>query len=274
MRVTLIVVLVALAAGALGFAISARHPLDLDATGELGRVPRLRRFLGERFDQQSLRGLLVTVSFVVMLLVALAVGVLLDMVATNEGLAEYDDNVAEWGSHNATSEAVDVLRVITHLGSTWLLTTVLAITALVAWLRRRSLVPLAFLAIVGVGQALLVNLLKVIVDRDRPDVLQLVAVRGPSFPSGHSAGAAACWAAVAIVVAHGRSRQTHAALGAVAVVIAVAVAASRALLGVHWLTDVLAGLAIGWGWCALVAMAFQTRLSASPARRRPVASSL
>src|SRR5262245_59419925 len=173
MRVTLIVVLVALAAGALGFAISARHPLDLDATDELGRVPRLRRFLGERFDQRSLRGLLVTLSFVVVLLVALAVGVLLDMVATKEGLAEYDDNVAEWGSHNATSEAVDVLRVITNLGSTWLVTAVLAITALVAWLRRRSLVPLAFLAIVGVGQGLLVNLLKVIVDRGRPDVLQL-----------------------------------------------------------------------------------------------------
>jgi undecaprenyl-diphosphatase len=273
MRVTLVVVLVAVAAGALGFTISARHQLDLDATDELGRLPRLRRFLGERFDQQSVRGLLVTVSFAVVLAVALAVGVLLDMVATHEGLAEYDDNVAEWGSRNATSEAVDVLRVITNLGSTWLLTIVLAATALGAWLVRRSLVPLAFLAVVGIGQAVLVNLLKVIIDRDRPDVLQLVAVRGPSFPSGHSAGAAACWAAVALVVAYGRSRRMHAALAAAAVLLAVAVATSRALLGVHWLTDVLAGLAVGWGWCALVAVAFRTRLSASPARRRPAASS-
>ncbi len=273
MRVSLVVVLAALAAGALGFAISARHPVDLDATDELRRLPRLRRFLGERFDQQSLRGLLVTVSFVVVLLVALAVGALLDMVATDEGLAEYDDNVAEWGSRNATSEAVDVLRVITQLGSTWLLTIVLAVTALVAWLRRRSLVPLVFLAVVGIGQNVLVNLLKVTIDRDRPDVLQLVAVQGPSFPSGHSAGAAACWAAVALVIGYGRSRRTQAALLAVAVVIAVAVATSRALLGVHWLTDVLAGLAVGWGWCALVAVAFRTRLSASPARRRPATSS-
>jgi undecaprenyl-diphosphatase len=273
MRVTLVVVLVAVAAGALAFAVSARRHLDLDATDELGRMPRLRRFLGERLDQQSLRGLLVTVSFAVVLGVALAVGALLDMVATNEGLAEYDDDIADWGSHNASSEAIDVLRVITELGSTWLLTTVLALTALLAWLRRRTLVPLVFLAVVGVGQGLLVNLLKAIVDRDRPDVLQLVAVRGPSFPSGHSAGAAACWAAVAIVIAHGRARRTHAALAAGAVVLAVAVATSRALLGVHWLTDVLAGLAVGWGWCALVAVAFRTRLSASPARRRPAVSS-
>jgi len=272
MRVTLIVVLVALAAGAVGFAISARHPLDLDATDEIGRVPRARRFLAERFDRQTLRGLLVTVSFVIVLAVALAVGLLLDMVATDEGLAEYDDNVAEWGSANATSDAITVLRLITNLGSTWLLTIVMAVTALVAWLVRRSLVPLAFLAVVGVGQVVLVNLLKVIVDRDRPDVLQLVAVQGPSFPSGHSAAAAACWAAVALVIGYGRSRRTQAALLGAAVVIAVAVAMSRALLGVHWLTDVLAGLAIGWGWCALVAVAFQTRLSGSPAHRRPAVS--
>ena len=146
---------------------------------------------------------------------------------------------------------------ITQFGSTWLLSIALATTALVAWLRSRSLVPLAFLAVVGVGQVVLVNLLKVIVDRDRPDVLQLVDVRGPSFPSGHSTAAAACWLAVAIVLGTGRTRPVQALFVALAVVIAVAVATSRALLGVHWLTDVVAGLALGWGWCVLVVLAFR-----------------
>jgi membrane-associated phospholipid phosphatase len=44
-----------------------------------------------------------------------------------------------------------------------------------------------------------------------------------------------------------------------AVAIAVAVAESRVLLGVHWLSDVIAGLAFGWAWFAICAIAFGGR---------------
>jgi undecaprenyl-diphosphatase len=42
--------------------------------------------------------------------------------------------------------------------------------------------------------------------------------------------------------------------------IAVAVASSRVLLDVHWVTDVIAGLALGWAWFAICAMAFGGRI--------------
>jgi membrane-associated phospholipid phosphatase len=45
-----------------------------------------------------------------------------------------------------------------------------------------------------------------------------------------------------------------------AVGIAVAVAASRVLLDLHWLSDVVGGLALGWGWFALCAVLFGGRL--------------
>ena len=45
-----------------------------------------------------------------------------------------------------------------------------------------------------------------------------------------------------------------------AVAIAVAVAATRVALGVHWTTDVVAGLLVGWTWFALCAIAFGGRV--------------
>jgi undecaprenyl-diphosphatase len=45
-------------------------------------------------------------------------------------------------------------------------------------------------------------------------------------------------------------------LAGAAVAIAVAVACSRVLLDLHWLSDVIGGLALGWGWFAVCAIAF------------------
>ena len=65
---------------------------------------------------------------------------------------------------------------------------------------------------------------------------------------------------IALLVGRRRSRRARAAIAGGAVAIAVTVAGTRVLLGVHWLTDVLAGLAIGWAWFALWSIAFGGRL--------------
>jgi undecaprenyl-diphosphatase len=257
--VTTVVLVAAAVAGLVGFAASASRAVVLDPAGPIDRHPRVRRFLRERFDRDTRRGFLVTIAFGLVFGVAVVVGLLLDMVRAGSGLAELDDEVAEWGVGHATSGAVDVLEGVTRLGDTLVVAAALGLAAVYVYARDRRVEVFVFVAAVGIGQNLIVNLLKVIVDRDRPEVMRLVDVHGPSFPSGHAAAAAACWAAVAFVLARRRPRLAQALLAAAAVVIAVAVAASRALLGVHWLTDIVAGVAIGWGWFALVVLAFRTR---------------
>jgi undecaprenyl-diphosphatase len=119
---------------------------------------------------------------------------------------------------------------------------------------------LGFLLTVGVGIVIVNNTLKWIVDRDRPTVEHLAHAGGSSFPSGHSAAAAACWAAIALVAARRLPEGKRRWAAASAAAIAVAVATSRVLLGVHWLTDVIAGVIVGWTWFFVVALAFGGRL--------------
>jgi undecaprenyl-diphosphatase len=135
----------------------------------------------------------------------------------------------------------------------------LAAVAVFDWQRRRNREVFFFVAAVGIGETLIGNTLKLLVQRDRPTVMPVVEAGGFSFPSGHTSAATAAWIAVALVLGRNRSRRTRAALSGGAVLIAAAVATSRALLGVHWLTDVVAGLAIGWGWYLVVAVIFGGR---------------
>lgn len=269
MSVTLAVLGVALVAFVLMFVVSVRRnrpfdPLDpvaLEAgvRRTLWHHPHVRHFLRRRLHRESATGLMLTVCLVIAFVVALGLGALLDLADESDAVAELDSAVSRWGAENASSGAVDVLRLVTHLGSTVFVTCLLTAAALVDFARRRNPAVFAFVAAVGLGELVLNNLLKVVVDRERPSVLQLVGAHGMSFPSGHTAAAAAGWAAAAMVVTWQTSRVARASATAVAVTVAGAVGASRALLGVHWVTDVIGGLLLGWGWFLLVAVVFGGR---------------
>jgi undecaprenyl-diphosphatase len=269
-KLSLIVLACALAAALAAFSVSVSRKIDMDPIDpgseeralirSFWRHPRFRRFMRQRFNRKSAGGFLLTIGFLLVFAVSFVLGALLDMIDSNQGLARLDKSVAEWGSHNASSQTVDVLKLVTHLGSTMVVLAALAVVGVYDFLRHRNRDVFLFLAVVGLGEWALNNGLKMLVSRDRPDILRLVSASGSSFPSGHSAAAAAGAAAIALILGRDRHRRTRAALAAGAALVAVAVATSRALLGVHWLTDVIAGVAVGWGWFLLTAILFGGRL--------------
>jgi undecaprenyl-diphosphatase len=205
-------------------------------------------------------GVVVAAGLALVWAVALFVGWTLDSIRWDSGIARWDDSVARWGAAHATAASTDVLTAVTHSGDIVVVLLVMAVVATFDLVRRRNGDVVLFLATVGVGVTIVHNTLKMLVDRERPPVLHLADASGSSFPSGHSATAAAGWAAIALVIARSSPRRVRPFLAAAATGVALAVAASRALLGVHWLTDVVAGLAIGWTWFLLVSLAFGGRL--------------
>lgn len=104
------------------------------------------------------------------------------------------------------------------------------------------------LIVVAAGSAALPSVVKLIVARPRPTIEHLAHLTSLSFPSEHTTQAAAIYLAIASLLTQGRPALWRQLALALAVAIAIMVALSRVFLGVHYPTDVAAGLLLGWFW--------------------------
>jgi membrane-associated phospholipid phosphatase len=133
--------------------------------------------------------------------------------------------------------------------------------ALIVWLFRRDAAPVAWWVVLTVITGGLAGaLLKMLVGRDRPDLLEPVAhATGYSFPSGHalnSALGAGVFLLVLLPLTGDRpGRRT--ALWALAVVVPLITGVCRVGLGVHWTSDVLAGWLLGVAVVTATAAGFE-----------------
>jgi membrane-associated phospholipid phosphatase len=112
--------------------------------------------------------------------------------------------------------------------------------------------------------------IKALVDRDRPDFERLVAGNGPSFPSGHVMAAIALWGLLPVVVSlYTRNRAVWWASVCTSVLLIVSISASRVYLGVHWFSDVTAGLIVGGFFLLAVDVLLSRQHARHPCRLLP-----
>ena len=152
------------------------------------------------------------------------------------------------GGRDAT--LTSIAWVVTDAGSFVLLAPLsIAFLLLRRWKRPADDIALV---VIAAGSALLPLVVKLIVARPRPTIEHLSHLSSLSFPSEHTTQAAAIYLTIAIMLSKGLMRGWREAAIVLGVVIALAVAWSRVYLGVHYPTDVAAGLLLGWGWALLV----------------------
>jgi len=239
----------------------------------VGRYPSPRAVLDARLDPAAATGLALTLALVFAIGGGLLLGVLAFLVRANSRLIGLDNSVAKWGHRHASPMSMHVLNGITQLGSIYTVIGLGVVLAVAETIRERSVWVTPFIVAVVGGEEILTTTVKQITNRVRPTFNHAAATLGPSFPSGHSATAAAFYATAALLLARWRGRRTRAALAGLAAGVAVAVAARRVLLDVHWLTDVIAGLALGWAWFAICGIAFGGRILRFGAAAEQVARS-
>lgn len=119
---------------------------------------------------------------------------------------------------------------------------------------------LALFATSAIGGLLISETLKHVIARERPTWPDpFFFEKGYSFPSGHTLSGVTTWVAMGVVVLFVLPRPWSSILGVVLVGVGVAMGPSRLFLAVHWVSDVMAGWLLGFGWLLLVAGVYLTR---------------
>jgi undecaprenyl-diphosphatase len=121
-------------------------------------------------------------------------------------------------------------------------------------IQRRALAALVAASVLG--GVVISNLLKIVFDRDRPDLPTSVRVFTASFPSGHATLSAISFLTLGALLAQtSPDPRVKAYFAILAIILTVAVGTSRVYLGVHFASDVLAGWCVGGAWALLCWMA-------------------
>lgn len=221
------------------------------------RHPRLWRFLLDRFNPRLGSGLYLTVGFSVSLLFALLfVWIAADLPALNRIDQRLYDLLTET-RHPAVNT---FMLIVTSLANGEVIAMFAGLVLL--WLVLENRDFSALLLPIGVGGGyLLVFLLKFLYNRPRPTpFLPALETASAGLPSGHAFTALVlCGLIVYFVLDEVRNWQSRLVMLVAASLLASLVGFSRIYLGLHWLSDVLAGFALAAVWLTFLITASEMR---------------
>jgi membrane-associated phospholipid phosphatase len=186
----------------------------------------------------------------------LATFALLDGVTEHGDLARMDQPTLDWFIAHRTTVATAVLTGVSALGGEIVLPFLAVATAGALVWRRRRFEALLFVVALAAAETVSV-VFKHAVGRPRPPVASMLGPHenGLSFPSGHTIGTATFAFVLAYLAWRARPTVMRLLSGlAIAGAAAMTMALSRLYLGDHWLTDVLASIALACGITALTAI--------------------
>ena len=150
--------------------------------------------------------------------------------------------------------ALQLVAAVSELGAPDVLTALGVLVALGLLFTGHRLLGVAWCATV-LGSGFVITLFKQVFERPRPVHEHGFALETSwSFPSGHASGSLVFYGMLAYIAMVRLPPRWHAPVGIAALLLVLAIGATRVLLQVHYLSDVAAGYAVGLAWLALGVM--------------------
>lgn len=213
-----------------------------------------------RLGPQAKYELRVVLLMIATALVGVPFGLLLHQVTTDGALTVLDESAARWTNRRIQGEdlAIGTMQVVSFLGKPIFL--VFAVGLPGAWLLRNGAYKLVvFLAVTSIGGGIVDTVVKLAVGRPRPVLEEPIAdALHYSFPSGHSMSSLVCYGALLVALAPVLSDRARRLGIAGVVVLVLAIGASRLVLGVHFISDVIGGYVLGAAWLIGSVAVFET----------------
>ncbi|WP_018479993.1 phosphatase PAP2 family protein [Pontibacter roseus] len=216
------------------------------------RFPRAFRFLLRRFDTTTFIGLPLTILVLVIGINAALLSQLAEDVVESEGVVALDEKFTAFLYGIRSNWLSQLLYSFTQLGTREAVFAMGGLATVIFLYRRRYTAILVFwLTMAGVG--LSVQYGKKLISRERPDKVAFYPEHNFSFPSGHATTAMGLYGMLAyFLYRHFRGQRRERRLSLLATGIAIVlIGFSRIYLGVHFLSDVLAGFILGAMWVLL-----------------------
>ena len=216
---------------------------DLDLTS---RMPKVWGFIRDRFRGGKWYGIGLTVGAACIALSILSFAAIVDSLSEKGTLFHLDLKINAYVIRVANPGLTAFLGTVTDLGSIYLVVIAAVIVGVILFIRKNWWRLLSLFLAVGIGQAVL-NILKIAFQKPRPKTEMFVF--GSSFPSGHVFSATVIYGFCIYLAFRFIKKATIKWVVSTSLsLLILLIGFSRVYLGVHWLSDVLAGYITGFAW--------------------------
>ena len=161
-----------------------------------------------------------------------------------------DNEVYEFIYSSESFITTSIMLGVTKIGEVWAMVALSLLLVAYLMLKRFKIETLFFVIVMSLSSTLN-PLLKNIFDRERPTLLRLIDISGFSFPSGHAMGSTSFFVSAIYVINRHDSGISKGVLIGLCALFILLISTSRVYLGVHYPTDIIAGI-IGGVFCLLL----------------------